>query len=208
MRSIVQTTDSTSGSTIPQSNWYLLTRVLATGEHTYATEHGHSKAFVPAGSNFLQGENGLCIQWCITCPNRELRYSILPAITLDGMIECMIIEGSFNTELFTTFISDLLDKMQPFPAPNSVVVMDNCVIHKAPEIRELIELRGMKLEYLPAYSPDFNPIELAFSLLKHKLRRNPPPVGSELAVQEHLYMQTLTISSQDCRTFYHHSGYL
>ncbi|KLO19023.1 hypothetical protein SCHPADRAFT_788694, partial [Schizopora paradoxa] len=64
---------------------------------------------------------------------------ILPAITIDGMIECMIIEGSFNTELFTSFIVDLLDKMQPFPAPKSVVVMDNCVIHKAPEIRELIE---------------------------------------------------------------------
>ncbi|KLO04587.1 hypothetical protein SCHPADRAFT_800516, partial [Schizopora paradoxa] len=69
------------------------------------------------------------------------RYSILPAITLDGIIECTIIEGSFNTELFTSFIEDLLEKMHPFPAPKSVVVMDNCVIHKAPEIRELIESR-------------------------------------------------------------------
>lgn len=68
-------------------------------------------------------------------------YSILPAITLDGSIECMIVEGSFNTELFTSFIEDLLDKMQPFPGPKSVVVMDNCSIHKAPEIRELVESR-------------------------------------------------------------------
>lgn len=67
------------------------------------------------------------------------RYSILPAITLDGIIECKIIEGSFNTNLFTSFIEDLLEKMQGFPAPKSVVVMDNCSIHKAPEIRELIE---------------------------------------------------------------------
>ncbi len=66
---------------------------------------------------------------------------ILPAITLDGIIECTIIEGSFNTELFTEFIEDLLEKMQPFPANNSVVVMDNCKIHKAPEICDLIEGR-------------------------------------------------------------------
>lgn len=53
----------------------------------------------------------------------------------------MIVEGSFNTELFTRFIEDLLQRMQPFPAPNSVIIMDNCAIHKAPEIRELIESR-------------------------------------------------------------------
>lgn len=155
--------------------------------------------------------------------NENGRYSILPAITLDGMIECMIIEGSFNTETFTSFIADLLGKMQPFPAAKSVVVMDNCVIHKAPEIREMIEsrqvlsskcfsttlilTRGMKLEYLPAYSPDFNPIELAFSLLKNRLRRYPPPSGSDFEVRQYLYLQTLTISAADCRAFYHQSGY-
>ena len=70
-----------------------------------------------------------------------LRFSILPAISLDGIVECMIIEGSYNTELFISFIEDLLLKMQPFPALMSVIVMDNCAIHKAPEIRELIEAR-------------------------------------------------------------------
>ena len=53
----------------------------------------------------------------------------------------MIIEGSYNTDLFLTFIEDLLGKMQQFPEAKSVVVMDNCAIHKAPEIRELIETR-------------------------------------------------------------------
>lgn len=144
--------------------------------------------------------------------------------SLPGTSFLMIVEGSFNAELFGSFIRDLLDKMLPFPAPNSVIVMDNCAIHKGPEIRELIEaryvifrsligkrlisFRGMKLEYLPAYSPDFNPIELAFSLLKHGLRRKPPPDGSDFEVQEYLYMQTLSISAADCETFYHHSGYL
>ncbi len=66
----------------------------------------------------------------------------------------------------------------------------------------------MKLEYLPAYSPDLNPIELAFSLLKSKLRLNPPPPGSDLQVLEYLYLQMLSIRAADCREFYHQSGYL
>ncbi len=73
--------------------------------------------------------------------NWSIRYSILPAITLDGIIECKIVEGSFDTKLFMAFIKDVLAKMQPFPSPNSVIVMDNCKIHKSPEIKELIESR-------------------------------------------------------------------
>lgn len=66
------------------------------------------------------------------------RYSILPAISLDGILHVKILEGSFTTELFEEFIDSLLDTMQPFPAPNSVIVMDNCCIHKAPSIIEKI----------------------------------------------------------------------
>ena len=60
---------------------------------------------------------------------------------MEGMLDCMVVEGSFNTELFVAFIKNLIGKMQPFPLPNSVIIMDNCAIHKAPEIRELIEAR-------------------------------------------------------------------
>jgi hypothetical protein len=69
------------------------------------------------------------------------RYSVLPAISLDGILSVSIIEGSFNTESFTDFIDGLLDKMNRFPGPNSVIVMDNCRIHKADTIREMIEAR-------------------------------------------------------------------
>ncbi len=59
----------------------------------------------------------------------------------------MIVEGSFNTELFTQFIEDLLGSMQPFPAAKSVIVMDNCAIHKAQQIRDLIESRQVLISY-------------------------------------------------------------
>jgi hypothetical protein len=60
---------------------------------------------------------------------------------LDGILYVSIIEGSFTTETFTEFIDGLLDKMNKFPGPNSVIVMDNCRIHKAEAIREMIEER-------------------------------------------------------------------
>ncbi|KAF8240476.1 hypothetical protein L208DRAFT_1232809, partial [Tricholoma matsutake] len=58
------------------------------------------------------------------------RYSLLPALSLNGIIHAKIVEGSFTTTLFHDFIEGLLDCMQPFPAPNCVIVMDNARIHK------------------------------------------------------------------------------
>lgn len=66
-------------------------------------------------------------------------FSVLPAISLeDGILHCEIVEGSFHANTFALFIQNLLEHMQPFPAPNSVIVMDNCCIHKNPFIQELI----------------------------------------------------------------------
>ncbi|KIK93041.1 hypothetical protein PAXRUDRAFT_145949, partial [Paxillus rubicundulus Ve08.2h10] len=55
-----------------------------------------------------------------------------------GILHCSIVEGSFCTESFTEFIRHLLDNMEPFPTPNSVIVMDNCSIHKHPNVQALV----------------------------------------------------------------------
>ena len=149
---------------------------------------------------------------------------------MNGMLSCTILEGSFNAASFTTFIENLLNHMQPWPAPNSVMVMDNCTIYKSLEICELIEsrpiyflllrhrtgtdivltclCRGMKLEFLLAYSPDFNPIELAFSLIKCRVHcvglNNERDEGLIVAA---LYGETMSISAANCRAFYRHCGY-
>jgi DDE superfamily endonuclease len=86
---------------------------------------------------------------------------------LNGIIFARVVEGSFTAARFHEFISHLLDHMQPFPLPNSVIIMDNARIHKRPEIIEMIIMRGMRVMFLPPYSPNYNPIELAFSSIRH-----------------------------------------
>lgn len=68
-------------------------------------------------------------------------YSLLPALSLDGILHLSIVEGSFTTATFSEFIEGLLNRMSPFPAQNSVIIMDNCRIHKSELIREMIEER-------------------------------------------------------------------
>jgi hypothetical protein len=101
---------------------------------------------------------------------------------MDGILGIHIMEGLFDTEKFKLFISDLLDEINPWLQPNSTFVMDNCQIHKDPDILEMIEARyvhypsvycganidlsGMKYLFFPPYSPDFNPIKLTFSAIK------------------------------------------
>jgi hypothetical protein len=69
-------------------------------------------------------------------------------MSLDGMLHVKIVEGSFTAARFYEFIEGLLDHMQPFPAKNSVIVMDNARIHKDPAILELIKNRCVEIIFM------------------------------------------------------------
>ena len=66
------------------------------------------------------------------------RYSVLPALSLDGIVALDIIQGSYNAKRFKRFIQGLLDQMNVFPGPRSVIVIDNCRIHKSKAIADMI----------------------------------------------------------------------
>jgi DDE superfamily endonuclease len=83
-----------------------------------------------------------------------------------------VVEKAITGDDFLRFVQGLLPRMNEWPLPNSVLVIDNASIHKVAGIRELVEERGARLLYLPTYSPDFNPIEMAFSAIKTWLRTN------------------------------------
>lgn len=67
--------------------------------------------------------------------------SILPAISLDGIVNLSVIEGGHNAESFSLFIDSTLDYMNPYPGPRSVLLMDNCTIHHAEEVEALVDER-------------------------------------------------------------------
>ena len=99
------------------------------------------------------------------------RWTILPGLSLDGYICSRIVPEGFNGQQFLDFIkNDLLPVMQPFPAPRSVLVMDNCSIHHSEGVKLLCAEENVKLEFLPPYSPWLNPIEKTFSVLKSWLK--------------------------------------
>jgi hypothetical protein len=90
--------------------------------------------------------------------NRGKNTTLLTSLQQDreGMGPSMAVEGATTSRVFETYVKRLL---APALRPGQVVVMDNLGAHRPKRVRELIEARGCELLYLPAYSPDLNPIE-------------------------------------------------
>ena len=104
---------------------------------------------------------------------RSERWSILPAYTINGIMAYYIHQGAINSARFEWFLSnEVLPRCSRFPGPNSILVMDNCSTHHSPGVSELCDQFGVLLIYLPPYSPDFNPIEELFSVIKAWLKRH------------------------------------
>lgn len=107
---------------------------------------------------------------------RGTRYSAIPVMSLDGIHDVFLAEGTMNGERFEDFITTtLFPILQPFNwiNPHSVVIMDNASIHHVEGVMNLIENQaGARLIFLPPYSPDLNPIEEVFSQVKSIMKQN------------------------------------
>jgi transposase len=134
--------------------------------------------------------------------NRGENTTLLASITLGGMGETMAIEGSTNREVFEAYVEHAL---APTLQAEQVVIMDNLSAHKPARVREMIESRGCELIYLPAYSPDFNPIEEAFSKIKGMLRE--AGARTKNALVGALGEALSAVSVQDARGYFEHAGY-
>lgn len=93
--------------------------------------------------------------------------TLTAAVRLDGVGACLAFDGATNTTCFEAYVGACL---APTLRPGDIVVMDNLSCHKTAEVARLIAAAGAEVRYLPAYSPDLNPIERLFSKLKEYLR--------------------------------------
>jgi transposase len=100
--------------------------------------------------------------------NRRANITLLAALSLQGMGEAFILEGSADTTIFELYIEQIL---APSLQAGQIVILDNLNTHTGERVRRAIEARGCQLLFLPSYSPDLSPIEEAFSKLKAFLRR-------------------------------------
>jgi hypothetical protein len=143
---------------------------------------------------------------------RGTKYSILPAISLDGILHLEVLKHAITGDTFYQFVQGLLLRMNKWPLPHSVLVVDNASIHKVAGIRELVEESGARILYLPAYSPDLNPIELAFSKIKAWLRLHRDHINREFELGDAMVYDIFweavhSVSVEHAKGWFKHCGY-
>ena len=123
-------------------------------------------------------------------------------LTLGGIVAPMTIDGAMTGAAFLAYVEQVL---VPALQPGAVVVLDNLPAHKPAAIREAIEAAGATLLFLPPYSPDFNPIEMAFSKMKAHLRRAAARTLPRLwdAIRDAID----AVTKSDARSFFTACGY-
>ena len=128
--------------------------------------------------------------------------TMIGSIRLDGRISCMAIDGATTGEVFREYIRHVLC---PTLRCGDIVIADNLSAHKDKESEALINARGATLEFLPPYSPDFNPIENMWSKVKTHLR------SAKARTQEKLFTAIghalATVTSKDAKGFFLSCGY-
>ena len=134
--------------------------------------------------------------------NRGPNTTLLASMTHGGMGPSMAVVGSTKKAVFEAYVGEVL---APSLSPGQVVVLDNLGAHRGERARGLVEARGCELLFLPPYSPDFSPIEEAFSKIKALLRKAEARTGGDLV--EAIGRALSAVTDQDAKGFFGHCGY-
>ena len=146
--------------------------------------------------------------------HRGRRISILAVYSYSGHVEFDYVEGSYNTESFMRHILKMIQaRMQPIPNPNSILVLDNCRIHKVEEdyLRSFCNHLGGDLVFLAPYSPVDSPVEKVFNACKHRWMADSEQLQSlrdtKSAIRRCFYNCTVGHSSDTAERTYASCGY-
>ena len=127
---------------------------------------------------------------------------MISSVRLDGTTACMTIEGATNTDVFRAYVREVLI---PSLRPGDIVVMDNLGAHKNPDTISLIEKVAAEVRFLPAYSPDLNPIELMWSKVKSLLRKTQARTRPDLLAA--ISSALASVTSLDASGWFTYCGY-
>lgn len=133
---------------------------------------------------------------------RGKRVSTVGALSCQGIKASMCFEGTLTREVFKQFLSQIL---LPELKEGDVVVMDNASVHHHESIVQLIESKKARVLYLPPYSPQFNPIENAWSKMKHHLRK--VRARTIEALYDAWAQAIKSITPQDAKGYFQHAGF-
>lgn len=128
--------------------------------------------------------------------------TFVAGLRASGFIAPLVVDGPMNGDVFLAYVQQ---QLAPTLKPGDLVIMDNLSCHKRVGVKEAIESVGAELMYLPPYSPDLNPIELAFSKLKTLLRKAAARTTEEL---EKAIVKILDqFENQECINYFRKAGY-
>lgn len=128
--------------------------------------------------------------------------TILSSLKMDGTTEALVFEGALNGDMFIAYMRECLG---PTLKAGDIVVMDNLSSHKVQGLEEIVNERGAQIEYLPPYSPDFNPVENMWSKIKAHLRQMKERCKDTLI--EAVGTALKTVTAQDALGWFKHCGY-
>jgi len=129
-------------------------------------------------------------------------HTVVAGLRLEGLTAAAVFNGPIDNASFLAYVEQIL---VPTLRPGDVVVLDNLAVHKQPEVHTALTQAGASLRFLPPYSPDFNPIELAFAKLKAFMRAARPRSFDQVCALVATALGLYTAS--ECTNYVRHCGY-
>lgn len=129
--------------------------------------------------------------------------TVLSSVRLDGTTESILFDGAVDRKMFDEYIKKILG---PQLRPGDIVIMDNLKAHKSAAALQIVQSRQAEIQFLPAYSPDLNPIEKMWSKLKQILRGLKPRTNEELFSSTGAALDMVT--ADDAQGWFKSCGYV
>ena len=194
-----KTLSASERESVVRRAWSRLAALVDPSAWVWLDETGSHLGYTPTHARAPRGQRA----YASAPRNRGENKTVLASLSLAGVGPTLRFDGPMTTSRFEGYIRHVL---APILRPGQIVVADNLRAHHSERARAAIEARGAHLWHLPPYSPDFNPIEEAFSKLKAFLRR--AQARTDEALRAATWAALASITPDDIAAWFSHGGYL